>query len=148
MRLPVGLVMSFPYPPGAHFPPAWPHVPMDLEITASVRLRLDNATLICCELLLLCVCRFNFFFRLTHIDGIYVFIWLPTSRCLIGTKPISELHFDLIHWGRVTHICVSKLPIIESDNGLAPGLLLIGPIGTNFSDIIIGIKIFSFKKMH
>ena len=25
------------------------------------------------------------------------------------------------HWGRVTHICVSKLTIIGSDNGLSPG---------------------------
>ena len=25
------------------------------------------------------------------------------------------------HWGRVTHICISKLPIIDSDNGLLPG---------------------------
>ena len=28
---------------------------------------------------------------------------------------------DLTHWGRVTHICVGKLTIIGSDNGLAPG---------------------------
>ena len=45
----------------------------------------------------------------------------------------------LTHWGRVTHICVSKLTIIGSDNGLAPGwhqaiiwtsagILLIGPM--------------------
>ena len=65
----------------------------------------------------------------------------------------------LTHWGRVTHICVSKLPIIGSNNGLAPGrhqiiiwtndgLLLIGPLGTNFSEILIGIQTFSFKKMH
>ena len=27
----------------------------------------------------------------------------------------------LTHWGRVTHICVSKLTIIGSDNGLSPG---------------------------
>ena len=27
----------------------------------------------------------------------------------------------LNHWGRVTHICVSKLTIIGSDNGLSPG---------------------------
>ena len=27
----------------------------------------------------------------------------------------------LTHWGRVTHICVGKLTIIGSDNGLAPG---------------------------
>ena len=27
----------------------------------------------------------------------------------------------LTHWGRVTHICVGKLSIIGSDNGLSPG---------------------------
>ena len=68
---------------------------------------------------------------------------------------ISE---PLTHWGRVTHICVSKLTIIDSDNGLSPdrrqaiiwtnaGILLIGPLGTNFSEISIEILIFSFKKM-
>ena len=65
----------------------------------------------------------------------------------------------LAHWGRVTHICVSKLTIIGSDNGLSPdrrqaiiwtnaGILLIGPLGTNFSEILIEILAFSFKKMH
>ena len=65
----------------------------------------------------------------------------------------------LTHWGRVTHICVSKPTIIGSDNGLSPGrrqaitwtnagLLLIGPLGTNFSVILIEIYTFSFKKMH
>ena len=64
----------------------------------------------------------------------------------------------LTHWGRVTHICVSKLTIIGSDNGLSPGrhqaniwtsngTLLIGPLGTNFSEILIGIQTFSFKSM-
>ena len=64
----------------------------------------------------------------------------------------------LIHWGRVTHICVSKLTIIGSDNGLSPhrrqaiiwtndGILLIGPLGTNFSEISIEILTVSFKKM-
>ena len=28
---------------------------------------------------------------------------------------------ELSHWGRVTHICVSKVTIIGSDNGLSPG---------------------------
>ena len=28
---------------------------------------------------------------------------------------------ELTHCGRVTHICVSKLTIIDSDNGLSPG---------------------------
>ena len=66
---------------------------------------------------------------------------------------------SLTHWGRGTHICISKLNSIVSDNGLAPsrrqaiiqtnaGILSIGPPGTNFSKILIEIHIFSFKKMH
>ena len=62
-------------------------------------------------------------------------------------------------WGQVMHICISKLPIIGSDNGLSPGrrqaiiwtnaeILLIGPLGTNFSEIVIKIHILSSKKMH
>ena len=65
---------------------------------------------------------------------------------------------DLTHWGQVTHICVGKLTIIGSDNGLSPGrrqaiiwtnagILLIGPLGTNFSEIQIEIQTFSYKKM-
>ena len=65
----------------------------------------------------------------------------------------------LDHWGRVTHICVGNLTIIGQDNGLSPGrrqaiiwtsagILLIGPWGTNFSEILISIQAFSFKKMH
>ena len=65
----------------------------------------------------------------------------------------------LTHWGRVTHICVNKLTIIGSDNSLSPGrcqaiiwtnagILLIGHLGTNFSEILIEIYTFSFKKMH
>ena len=59
----------------------------------------------------------------------------------------------------MAHICVSKLTNIDSDNGLSPdrcqaiirttaGISLIGPLGTNFSEILIEIHIFSFKKMH
>ena len=65
---------------------------------------------------------------------------------------------SLIHWGRLTHICVNKLTIIGSDNDLSPDrrqaiirtnaeLLFIGPLGTNFSEILIEILTFSFKKM-
>ena len=65
----------------------------------------------------------------------------------------------LTHWGRVTHICVSKLNIIGSDNGLSPsrrqaiiwtnaGILSIRPLETNFSEILIKIHTFSFKKIH
>ena len=65
----------------------------------------------------------------------------------------------LTHWGRVTHTCVGKLTIIGSDNGLSPerrqaiiwtnaGILLIGPLETNFSEILIEIQTFSLKKIH
>ena len=59
---------------------------------------------------------------------------------------------------RVTPIRVGKLTINVSDNGLSPGrrqaiiwtnagILLIGPLRTNFSEILIGIQKFSFKEM-
>ena len=59
----------------------------------------------------------------------------------------------------MTHICVGNLTIIDPDNGLSPGrrqaiiwtnawILLIGPLGTNSSEILVGIQTFSFKKMH
>ena len=65
----------------------------------------------------------------------------------------------LTNWGRVTHIWIGNLTIIGSDNGLSPGrrqaviwtnagILLIGPLGTNFSEMLIAIHAFSFKKMH
>ena len=67
--------------------------------------------------------------------------------------------FMLTHWGQVTHICVGKLTIIGSDNGLSPGrrqaiirtnagILLIWTLVTNFSEILSEIHTFSFKKMH
>ena len=65
----------------------------------------------------------------------------------------------LTHWGRVTHICVSKQIIICSDNGLSPGprqviiwtnagILLIGPLGTKFNQNSIKIHTLPFKEMH
>ena len=64
---------------------------------------------------------------------------------------IGEVIWILNHWGRLTHM--------RPDNGLSPGrrqaiiwtnvgILLIGPLGTKFSGIIIEIYIFSFKQMH
>ena len=65
----------------------------------------------------------------------------------------------LIHWGRVMQICAGKLSIISSDKGWWPGrrqaifwtnagILLIGTLGTNFSEILSKIETFSFNKMH
>ena len=65
----------------------------------------------------------------------------------------------LTHRGRVTHTCVVNLGHIGSDNGLSPvrrqaitwtnfGILLIGPLGTNFNEMLIEIHTFSLKKIH
>ena len=59
----------------------------------------------------------------------------------------------------MTHICISKLTAICSDNGLSPrccqatiwtntGILLFWILGSNFSEILIKIYTYSFKKMH
>ena len=64
---------------------------------------------------------------------------------------------SLTHWGRVMHICIGNLTIIGLDNELSPGwhqatiwtnagILSIGPLGTNFNEILIEIYAFSFKK--
>ena len=65
----------------------------------------------------------------------------------------------LFNWGRVTHIYDGNRNIIDSDSGLSPGqhqaiiytnadILLIGPLGTDFSEIVLLIYTFSFKKIH
>ena len=70
-----------------------------------------------------------------------------------GRMPAERSH----HWGRASD--VGKLTIIGSENGLAPsrrqatiwtsvGILLFGPLGTNFSEILVVIQTFLFKKMH
>ena len=58
-----------------------------------------------------------------------------------------------------THLCISKLTIIGSDNGLSPdrcqaiawtnaGILFIGHFGTNFSEILTKIHTFLIKKVY
>ena len=82
-------------------------------------------------------------------------------KALIWNISCHANAFDcqLTHWGRVTHMCVSKLTIIGSYNGLSPGrrrafiwtnvgIWSIRPLEINFSDILFGIQTFSFKKMH
>ena len=52
----------------------------------------------------------------------------------------------------MTHICVGKLTVIDSDNGgiiwTNAGILFIEPLETNSSENLIEIHTFSFKKMH
>ena len=105
-------------------------------------------------------------FILANTCNIIVRYRMPFVICMMFCPNTCHCHnwcimmfCPLTHWGRVTHICVGKLTIIGSDNGLSPGrrqaiiwnnagLLLIEPIGTNFSEISIGIQRFSFKEMH
>ena len=65
----------------------------------------------------------------------------------------------LTHWGRVTHICVDKLTINGSDNGLSSdrrqaviwtnaGLLSIGSLRTYFNENLIKIQQLSLRIMH
>ena len=94
-------------------------------------------------------------------------LWLGTKQPITRTihNPVcwhlytSTGIYKWTHWGRVTPMCVSELTMIGSDNGLSPDprqafiwtnarLLLIGPLGTNFSEILIEILTFPFKKMH
>ena len=63
------------------------------------------------------------------------------------------LTWEFTHWGRVTHICASKLTTIDLDNGLSPGrrqaiiwtndgIFVIWPLGTNFNEMLIAIHIY------
>ena len=94
-----------------------------------------------------------------YLQKLFSQLHLPAMSSVLFAFISSVIFYLLTHWGRVTHICVSKLTIIGSDNGLPPdrrqaiiwtnaGILLIGPLGTNFSEILIEIHTFSFKKMH
>ena len=76
----------------------------------------------------------------------------------IKSRDIS-MDITLTHWVRMTHICVGNLTIIGSDSGLSPDrrqattwtidrISLMGPLGTNFSEMLIKIHTFSSKKMH
>ena len=82
----------------------------------------------------------------------------PETSNISPTRTYNMVIWWLTHRSRMTHICVSKLTIIGSDNGLSPGrrqaiiwtndgLLLIGPLETNFGEIVIKVHTFSFKKM-
>ena len=110
------------------------------------------------------MCELNFYSLLTQPDIICVkFIWESIVNRIINQYErhniyiYIETQYNLTDWGRVTHICVSKLTTIGWDNGLAPGrrqaiiwtnawILLIWPLETNLSESLIEIYTFSFKE--
>ena len=69
----------------------------------------------------------------------------------------AKMNYQIRAYG-VTHIGVGNLPFNDEDRGLSPGrrqsiiwtnsgILLIGPLGPNFSEILIEISTILSKKM-
>ena len=84
-------------------------------------------------------------------------IFTNDNQALFLNVYISQ-YISLYHWVPVTHICISNLTIIGSDNGFSPGQcqaiiwtngekLLIWPLGTNFNEILIEIHWSQIKKI-
>ena len=84
----------------------------------------------------------------------FFFHALLHQTCMISVFPYSTW-FPL---NRVTHICVSDLTSIGSDNGLSPGrrqaiirtnagILFIRPLGAKFSEFLVEFLNFSLQKM-
>ena len=89
-------------------------------------------------------------------DNLYWTVYIVQGNCTNAKhlRPSSSTH-----WSWVMHICISKLTIIGSDNGLSPDrrqaiiwtnarILLIPTLGSNFSDVLREIHVSSLKKMH
>ena len=73
---------------------------------------------------------------------------MPQTPTAMNAMTPTLVILAVTHWGRVTHICVTKLNTIGSCNGLWPGrrqaiiwtnagILLIGPLEPNFSEIFL-----------
>ena len=93
-----------------------------------------------------------FIYCVSHRSGVYSIMFYSmlnadSSFWLVNSSPPSA-----------TYMSVNEVSI-GSDNGLSPfrrqaiiwtsaGLLLIGPLGTNFSEISIKVQNFLFTKMH
>ena len=88
---------------------------------------------------------------------------MTSCKTMVSQLPTQQRYTTCVkpwtHWGRVTHICASKIIIIGSDNGLArtrcqaiiwsnAGILLIRTLGTNFIEILSKVNTFWFKEMH
>ena len=94
----------------------------------------------------------RYYLHETAVMLIYILVDSYIQHSFVG-------HCCLTHWGRAMHICISKLTIIGSDNGLSPPrhqaiiwtharVLLIQIPGTNFSETLSKIHTVSLKKMH
>ena len=84
--------------------------------------------------------------------------WAFSMKCIAYNWWWISIFYSRKLWLWISQV-VAGWSIIGSDNGLAPdrhqaiiwtnaGILSSEPLGTNFSEILIKIHIFSFKKMH
>ena len=89
--------------------------------------------------------------ELPVIADVMTLIWLHCNAGALNYARTNSLRLSDAYMRRET--------IIGSDNGLSlwrrqviiwtsAGTLLIGPLGTSFSEILIGIQTFLFNKMH
>ena len=101
----------------------------------------------------------NFTVNAISAPTLYTHIFILNIIFLKRIAAKSPRGHELTRWGQVMHICISKLIIIGSGNGLSPGwcqaiistnagILSIGTSGTKFSELLIKIHIFSFKEMY
>ena len=80
------------------------------------------------------------------------FLWIEPRYLLLNYVYFNAI--DLTHWDLLTYICISRLAINGSDNGLSPAWrhaiirTNAGPLETSLSEILIQIYKFSFKKLH
>ena len=124
----------------------WVHRKLSLWLAVLWR-HVINMTIFLFELISECFVKHILFVFVIMVSKDQLHVLLLSRCCLDSLRPSDA------------YICVSKLSIIGSDNGLSPdrpqaiiwtnaGILLIGTLGTNFNEISIWIQTFSFKKMH
>ena len=77
---------------------------------------------------------------------------------LVTNSILKKLRLIEVEWTQWSKYALVNYVTFGSDNGLSPGqrqaiiwssvgILIIGPLGTIFSEILIGIQTFSIKKM-
>ena len=110
------------------------------------------------------ICYQNQFWLIVNYHFVFKFPWsllvkdYLTRKVSTGSSNGDSPLFNLIHWGRVTHIGVGNLNTIGPDKSLSPGkrqtiiwnnagILFIGHVATYCSEILIEISIFSFNKI-
>ena len=88
------------------------------------------------------------------IIGIYPRASTEDMSYLLHTKLNTNQSQVLTHWGRGIHICFNDLTIIGSDNGQRQAniwtnvrMLSVEPLGTNFSEISMGIQENAFENV-